>query len=410
MARICVIRQGVFPLDARLTREVDALVAAGHEVDLICQSWPGQPREERKGRLAIHRLPQERRRQAIGKLRYLVEYGSFLVAAAVSAASLGIRRRFDVVQVNSLPDCLVFAALVPKLLGARVLLDLMEAMPEFFQIKYRLPAGHPAVRLLMFLEQQSIRFADQVLTCTEPMRERFVERGARAEKIAVTLNSFDEQRVDPRRYVKPSTSGEDFVLICHGTIDHMYGLDLVVRAVARLRERIPGLRLRIYGGGPLRDSVESLAGDLGVREQVWFSDGWRPLEELLPAIAAADVGVIAIRRDVCFDLTHSNKMFDLIAMGKPVVISRTRAVKSYFGEDCFELFDSGDLDGLTRAIERLHADPERRARLARRASDVAEPYRWVHQRARYLAIVERLAGARAASPVRAVAAEEAGKT
>ena len=44
MARICVIRQGVYPYDARLTREIKALLAAGHEVDLICLRFGDEPR------------------------------------------------------------------------------------------------------------------------------------------------------------------------------------------------------------------------------------------------------------------------------------------------------------------------------------------------------------------------------
>jgi len=404
MARICVIRQGVFPLDARLTREIAALGAAGHEVDLVCQSWPGQPKEERSGTLTIHRLPFERRRKAIGKLRYLVEYGSFLVGAAVAVAGLHLRRRFDVVQVNSLPDCLVFAAIVPKLLGARVLLDLMECMPEFFMTKYRMSPDRLVVKMLMTFEQASIAFADHVITCTQPMRERFIERGARPEKIDVILNSYDEDRVDPRRYPASANAGDKFVLICHGTIDWMYGLDLVVGAVSRLKDRIRGLRLLIYGDGPLRASVESLAEERGVRDLVWFSESWRPMEELLSAIASADAGVIAIRRDACFDLTHSNKMYDLVAMEKPIVISRTRAVESYFGDDCFQLFESGNEDDLTRAIYELYTDPERRARLARRASAIGEPYRWVHQRAHYLDIIARLIDAAASVPATAVVA------
>lgn len=176
MARICVIRQGFFPLDTRVRREVDALLMAGHEVDVICLSQPGEPRRDRYRGATVRRLPMRQRRG--GPLRYMVEYGAFLVAAALVAGALHLRRRFDLVQVHSIPDVLVFAALIPRLLGARVVLDLHECMPEFFATKYKLDADHPGSRLLAWLEQVSIRFADMVITCTEQMREAFVARGA----------------------------------------------------------------------------------------------------------------------------------------------------------------------------------------------------------------------------------------
>ena len=81
-----------------------------------------------------------------------------------------------------MPDALVFAAAVPRLLGARVLLDLHECMPEFFSVKYGVGPAHPALRLLAAAEQMSIRFADRVITCTEEMRETFVRRGADPEQ------------------------------------------------------------------------------------------------------------------------------------------------------------------------------------------------------------------------------------
>jgi glycosyltransferase involved in cell wall biosynthesis len=383
-----VIRQGVYPYDARVTREVRSLLAAGHEVDLVCLQWGDLPRSERDGRLTVHRLAVERRHG--GKLRYLLEYAAFFVAAALLVTRLHLRHRFDLVQVNSLPDCLVFAAAVPRLLGARVLLDLHECMPEFFALKYRLSPRHPLVRLLGSCEQLSIRFADAAITCTEPMRQRFVERGAPAGKVGVVLNSFDDERFDPRRYAAITRNDGRFMLVFHGTIDHMYGLDLVIRAVAALRDRIPNLTLRIYGDGPRRASLEALATELDVADRVWFSRGWLPLDELLPRIAEADAGVVAIRRDACFDLTHSNKMFDLIALRKPVVISRTRAVEAYFDEGCFELFESGNEHDLARAIYDLHRDPERRRRLVERAAQVGEPYRWSHQAKRYVGVVDRL--------------------
>src|SRR2546428_5288370 len=79
MADMCVIRQSGIPLDARGTREIEALVAAGHDVDVICLRVPGQPLRERDGRLTIYRVPLERKRR--GVLRYLFEYAAFFVAA-----------------------------------------------------------------------------------------------------------------------------------------------------------------------------------------------------------------------------------------------------------------------------------------------------------------------------------------
>src|SRR5215210_5942920 len=103
MARICVVRQYYFPLDPRVRREVDALVLAGHQVDVICMRRPGEPSYEEDGQITVRRVPLQHYRGA-GPLRYVFEYATFGLAAASLVGALHLRRPYDLVQVNSIPD------------------------------------------------------------------------------------------------------------------------------------------------------------------------------------------------------------------------------------------------------------------------------------------------------------------
>src|SRR3954469_19792549 len=116
--RICVVRNNYFPRDAKLRREVDALVEAGHSVDVVCLRNGGEPVRERSRGANIWRLPLGHRRGRF--TRYLFEYTMVVVLAAVLVGILHLRRRFHVVQVNTPPDILAFAAIFAKLLGSRV--------------------------------------------------------------------------------------------------------------------------------------------------------------------------------------------------------------------------------------------------------------------------------------------------
>ena len=394
MARIGLIRQGSYSLDPRVRREVAALADAGHTVDVICLRRPGEPRTERSGAVTVHRLRPPRG-------GYVARYAQFGVMAAGYATVLCARRRWDVVQVNTLPDALVFAAAGPRLLGARVLLDLHEVMPEFFATKFGQGLDHPAVRLLGRVEQASIRFADHAITCTEPMRETFVRRGADPTRISVVLNGADEAVFDPVRHPPRARQAGRFTLVSHGSLEARYGLDTLIEAVALIGDEIPGIEAWIYGEGAERAALGRLARDRGVTDRVRFSDGFVAIDELLAAIADADAGVVAMRRDAFRDLTHCNKMFDFIEMRRPAIVSRTRSVHEYFDDSCFVLFDGGDAHDLARAIRVLHADPALGERLVRRAAEVGEPYRWTHQRRRYVAVVQALA--RRGAPVSASA-------
>jgi glycosyltransferase involved in cell wall biosynthesis len=388
MARVLLIRQGSFPLDARVRREVECLRDAGHEVDVISLRREGQPGRETWKGVNVYRPPLRHRRE--GAAMYVLEHLAFMVMATLLAAFLHLRRRYDVVQANTIPDSVVFASTVPKLLGAKVVLDLHECVPEFVATKYDLPLTHPLVRLSAWVEQAAIRYADRVVTCTREMKDAFVSRGAPAEKIDVVLNAADEAIFDVRAYPPSPHEAGRFTLICHGSVEGRYGHDTLIEAVALLRDEIPELRLEVYGEGSFLDTVEELVRQRDLGDRVWFAGEYVPIEQLLIAMARSDAGVVAMKKDAFRDLTHCNKMYDLIAMRRPAVISRTRSVQSYFDEGCFEYFDAGDAVDLARAIRELHSRPELAERLVERASEVNEPYRWCHQREIYLQSVESL--------------------
>jgi glycosyltransferase involved in cell wall biosynthesis len=383
-----VLRQGYFPMDPRVRREVETLTEAGHEVDVICQRYRGESRRERNGRVKVYRVTSRRARRGVAG--YLLEYGSFFVLSFLLVSVLQVRRRFDLVQVNTLPDALVFAALIPRLFGASVLLDLHECSPEFFASRFGLGHKHPLTRAMGLVEQASIRFSDAALTCTNQMREAFIGRGSPPDKVGVVLNGADEKIYNPSAFPVKQREPERFVLISHGTVEERYGLDTIIRAMGLLREDIPGLHLLVYGEGSYLDELRRLANELGLEDRVYFSGSLVPLPDLLRAIATADAGVVAMKRDRFRDLTLCNKMYDFIAMQKPVISSRTRAVEEYYGNSCFLMFEPNDESDLARAIRDLYTDPELGPRLVRQAQEVNDPYRWPRQREIYAATVKTL--------------------
>jgi hypothetical protein len=115
--RVCIVRQSdLYEIPVR--REAQALAKAGFDVEVICMENPERPRRSVIGGVAVTGLPAALRRS--GRLRYMIEYIWFTVLVAGVLAARHLRRRYAVVQVNTMLDFLVFSAVVPKLLGARV--------------------------------------------------------------------------------------------------------------------------------------------------------------------------------------------------------------------------------------------------------------------------------------------------
>ena len=136
--RVAVLLFSHYPADPRPRRAAEALAAHGAHVDLIClRDGNGEPARETYGNINVTRVPLKRERG--GKLGYVRQYVAFVLTSFFYLASRSLTRRYDLVHVHNMPDVLVFGAIVPKLLGAKIVLDLHDPMPELMRTIFKLP-------------------------------------------------------------------------------------------------------------------------------------------------------------------------------------------------------------------------------------------------------------------------------
>lgn len=375
-----------YPWDPRVEREARALVDDGYVVDVICLRDAGEAARESVDGVSVHRVPMSRHRGR-GAASQLLEYLAFFAAAMSLVATLHLRRRYGVVQVHNLPDFLVFAALPARATGARVLLDLHDLTPEFYASRTKRGMSHPIVRLVRLQERLSCRFADHVLTVTGIWRRALIDRGVPARKVSVVMNVADDAlfvRAESR-----APSGGPFRLLYHGTITYRYGVDVALRAVARVRERVP-ISLVVHGRGEYLDGAMALSSELGLDGIVRFSTASVPSRALPGLIADADVGLVPYRRDVFTDGILPTKLMEYAAMGTPAIASRTPAIERYFDDTMVRFVEPEDVDELAGAVLDLHERPEERQRLSQGILRFAEEHRWADVAGTYRGIVRRL--------------------
>ncbi len=381
--RAAIVRLNYYPQDMLVRREAAALQSIGFDVDIFCLRG-NEPAEEVIDGIHIHRLPLERKKRGAG--RNLLEYLAFFFLAASSLTALHLRRPFTVIQVNTMPDFLVFATLIPRLLGAKVTLQVYEPMPELWATKFKSPL---TITLLKLSEQWSLRYAHTAFTVTQSLKERLVSRGADPDKITVVLNVPDAclfGRVSPR---SAPSNGDGFTLICHGAIEERYGHDTMLQAMAAIRSSIPGLRLRITGDGGYRDAFLAQIEALGLQDRVQYL-GYVSLDQLIAELGQADVGIVAQKASPYSHLVHTGKMYDYMAFGKPVIASRLQAVQAYFDEDSLCFFAPGDPDDLACAILELFQQPDKRQVLIGNSQKLYDQYKWEKQKETYLSVYRAL--------------------
>ena len=251
----------------------------------------------------------------------MFQYGRFLVSSFAFLTLRSWVRRYDLVHVHNMPDVLAFAALVPKLQGAKVMLDLHDPMPELMMDLYGLKSDHWLVRALRTFERWSIAFADIAITPNITFKNLFVSRSCQPEKMIIVMNSPQAEIFDPDRFgqERRPASGE-FRIMHHGSIVYRHGIDLLVKAVSQLRHKIPGVRLDIYGGRTsFLDRLLELSNELGIADIVHYH-GERPHSEMAEAILKCNVGVVPNRRSAFTEINLPTRLFEYLSMHRPVLL------------------------------------------------------------------------------------------
>jgi glycosyltransferase involved in cell wall biosynthesis len=379
-----------YPLmETRVERQALALIDDGIEVDVICLRYGQEEPASLEDGVRVYRLPVQRHRGS-GMLMQLLEYLFFFLLAFARLTRLHMKRHYDVVQVHNLPDLLVFAALIPKLTGAKIILDLHDLMPEFYAERLQQPMTSWGVRLIRWQERVSCWFADHIITVTELWRRSLLERGQPLDKVTVVMNVADDRAFHRNVLPAEKTGKHRFSMIYHGFMAHRHGLDLVLQAVRALGSDVPELHLTLHGGGEYRHTLQQMVRDLGLENRVSFSHDVVPTDQLARLIRAADVGIVPYRDGVFTGGILPTKLMEYAALGMPAIAARTPTISEYFDATMVEFFTPGDTNELADCIQRLYRGRAHLESLARTIGSFNEQYNWARQSAIYLGVVRRL--------------------
>lgn len=390
--RHCMVVHAYYPYgETRVQRQAEVLVRHGYEVDVICLRGKSDAPNELHNGVRVVRLPVQYGNYSWVGWKFW-EYLHFCLLAMFKLIQLHSQHPYGAVQTHNLPDFLVFAAWYPKLLGARVILDLHDLMPEFYQARYGRDANSRLVRLVAWQEKLACRFAHHVITVSELWRQTLIKRGVAADKVSVVMNVADHTifRLQDGGSTAPANDG-CLRLIYHGTVTYRYGIDLILKAVAQVRQQVPNIHVTIHGGGEYFPKVLALAEELNLSEEnISFSSKNIPLPELPRLIRSAHVGLAPYRTDVFTDGIVPTKLMEYAALGLPAIAARTSAIQAYFTDTMVEFFTPGDADDLARCILKLYQDRAYLVHLTRGADVFNQRYNWEKLGNEYVALIDLL--------------------
>jgi glycosyltransferase involved in cell wall biosynthesis len=321
------------------------LEGAGHEV-VLCQVdlW-GSDRYE---------IPNQRKAKMLarGLLAYPRLIWRFLRLRKPDAVIVGYPGWFDMLVIGPLA----------RMRRVPVIFDPFISLSDTVVSDRKLASRSSVIgRATVLVDKLSLRLATRVLTDTPQHAAFYAElAGIGRERIGVVWLGAQDDVFVPQ-HVDPAPR----LVVFHGTFIALQGVDTILHA-AKLLEA-DGINMRVIGAGQEQAMVDAVIAELQPTNVDLV--GRLPLEQLPGEIA---------RAAVCFGIFGTsdkaqrvipNKVFECVAMGRPVITADTPALREAFGADELVLVPAGDPRALADAVRRLVAEPETREKMAAAAHE-----------------------------------------
>jgi glycosyltransferase involved in cell wall biosynthesis len=384
--RVAMVSYSFYETDNRVLRYASTLAKRGDHVDVFALRGEGKAPEEEIDGVHLHRL-QGRIVNEKSRFSYAWRICQFLLRAALQVANYDLKKRYDILHIHSVPDFMVLSAILPRLRGTPVILDIHDILPEFYASKFESGGRSAAFKFLVGVERASCRFASHVIIANDIWRERLLSRSLASDKCTVIINSPDRSIFN--QVNNGHHQSEKFLMLYPGSLNWHQGLDVAIRAFAKISTQVPEAEFHIYGEGPSKSELLDLIKSLGVENQIKMPLT-RSLREIAQIMGRADLGVVPKRKDNFGNEAFSTKILEFMAVGVPVIVSDTKIDKFYFTDSTVKFFQSGDIDDLARCMLEMINNPAERQRQVRDASRFVDTIDWTAKQHQYLELVDRL--------------------
>jgi glycosyltransferase involved in cell wall biosynthesis len=384
--------------DARVRAYGRWLIDAGSTVDVLgLHELQAREAMDQSG-VRLYSIPVSWTRK--NRMRYLLEYGLFFLHLTYLVNRLYFKKHYDVIHVHNMPNFLIFCGLIPKLFGAKLVLDVHDTMPEVYLSKFPAHENSLAIKLLRLEEKLSTAFAHEVIAANPHFRDNLIARGVPAAKITTIHNFPDPAIFNPsKRLQEKDRDHTHFTLIFPGTIAERYGLEVAVRALPLLKDEIPNVRLLVIGRqDEYVKTLNKLAAQLGVASLLEICPSM-PNNEIPGKLMQAEAGIYPALPDRHMSIAIPGKVLEFAIMGLPIISSRLQIVEEMFDDSAVLFFEPGNIEQFALCVLRLYQDPQLRKELVRQADRaLAQQPCWEQEADTFMSLVRRLLNRREEAP------------
>jgi glycosyltransferase involved in cell wall biosynthesis len=279
-------------------------------------------------------------------------------------------KRFDLIICESPPLFLGISAWVLKTLKrSKLLFNVSDLWPESAE-KLGLVTNRFFLRISKNLEEFLYRHSDLISGQTQGIVTNISVRMPRKEvfwlKNGVDLSFYSPGKGIPGWRNENGFAADDFVAFYGGILGHAQGLEVILKAASDLKH-VRKIKFVIAGEGPLKKELMDQAARMDLTN-VTFLPAY-PKRRMPDVISGIDISIIPLRKLDLFLGAIPSKIFESLAMGKPILLGVEGEAKELFIEEgkCGLAFAPEDAGLLASSIRKLDSDKDLYEELAQNA-------------------------------------------
>ncbi len=208
------------------------------------------------------------------------------------------------------------------------------------------------------IEARNICTADLVISINEMLREYTIQMGANRSKTMVIRAGIDSEHYDPQKIdgreirKRYRLNEDDIVLFFMGWLYDFSGLKEVATDLAKIKDKKSNIKMLIVGDGDAYEDLQRIREQNNLNDHIILA-GKQLYENLPMYIAAADICLLpAYNNEIMRDIVPI-KMYEYMAMGKPVISTKLPGVMKEFGEGNGVIYVDKPEDTLSKAVEMI---------------------------------------------------------
>lgn len=327
-----------------------------------------------------------------GPLTYFSKIMRFFFLSMFKVTLNHFRYGYNIIHIHNVPDFLVFTAIIPKLFGAKIVLDIHDILPELYCEKFKTKENSLLGKALRFIEHISVKFADHVIVANDIWMKRIQERNNLPKSKCTTILNYPNTSFFSNEEKQIKSNNSPFNIVYPGHLSYHHGIDVAIKALDIVKKQNVFFHFHIYARtfvATYRKTIEKLILDLNLQDNITIHKPITP-EQIPNVLHQADIGLVPKRGTGFAGEAFSTKLFDFFAAGLPIVASSTVVDRYYFDDSNIKFFEDENYKDCAEKIIALIASPKERKALSKKGLSYVEENNWLNKSTIYSDLLSSL--------------------